>query len=202
MGLLLAGWVGTMSPGALAEEGRSGRDGESRKERPEAGARPERPEAQNVDAMERRLEELKRRIRGLAEEGKREEAEAVEREAREVARNLERVRSERRDHEAAAAGPARIPDRDRAEVERRQRHMRMAAENLAAAGMEDMARRIMQEAEGMDRRLREAGGGREAPRPQIPPEAMQRHLEELSGAVQELRRQVEQLRHEMRERGK
>ncbi len=192
-GLLLTGWIGITTPGALADEGRGGRDGEPRRERAEAGARPERPDAQNPDAMERRLQELRQRIHRLAEEGKREEAEAVEREAREIARNLERVRAGQREREAAPARPGGQPEREAAEIERRQRHLRMAAENLAAAGMEDMARRIMQEAETMDRRLRDSGAGREAPRPILPPEAMQRHLEELSGAVQELRRQVDQL---------
>ena len=227
-------------------------------DRKEAGARRERAEPQSdVAVMERRLEELKGRIRELAQAGRKDEAEAVEKEAREIARHLERIRAERRERETAQArgegadrerralaehaenlerkmkelqgkeGPdaeaarrkiaeefkairqrmeqmkarpeAGRPEPGREDLERRIQHLRAAAENLAAAGMEDAAHKIMQEAEAAQRNLRGAEGAREQPRPSVPPEAMQRHVEELTGVVQDLRRQVEALQRELRE---
>ncbi|MBM4154212.1 MAG: hypothetical protein FJ221_04200 [Lentisphaerae bacterium] len=193
VGLLFAGLVGLAITGAQAGERGRGEaaESEARKER----AVRERAEPRTeVEAMERRLEELKRRIHALAEEGKREEAGELEREAREVAQNLDRARA----RGAEAGAREGRPDPDREEIERRLRHMRVAAENLAAAGMEDAAHRILQESEAMERRLREGGGRPGAQPPQAPPEALRRHVEELTGVVRELRQQVERMQQELR----
>lgn len=247
--VLMLGLAGLTGTGAAAQE-EGGRK--------EAGARRERAEPQSeVAVMERRLEELKGRIRELAQAGRKDEAEAVEKEAREIARKLERVRAERRERETpqargdaadrerqelaehaanlerkmkelqgkegpdaeaarrkiaeefaairqrmeqlkSRAEPGR-PQPGREDLERRIQHLRVAAENLAAAGMEDVARKIMQEAEAAERQLRGAEGAREQPRPPAGPEAMQRHVAELTEVVQDLRRQVENLQRQLRE---
>ena len=259
-GALLAGLFCVAFTGAVAQEGadRKGpREPGVPAERAERGDR-ERPAPEaEFAAMERRLEELKGRIRALAEQGKKEEAETVEREAREVAQRLEIMRAERRERQAGQAYAGEIererrtlveraqglerklqelrgqegPDAEaarrktedalrgvhgrlqqmeggargdrpiegRADIEGRLHLMREAARNLMAAGMEDASRRIMQEADEMERRSRGPEGARDRPARVPQQEALQRHVEELTGVVQDLRREVENLRQQVRE---
>lgn len=77
------------------------------------------------------------------------------------------------------------------ERQRRMHHVRAAAENLRAAGMHELADRLLREAEGR----RGPGSG-----PMPPPEApdLARVVHELTGQVQQLRREVEELRGQVR----
>ncbi len=259
-GALLAGLFCVAFTGAVAQEGadRKGpREPGVAAERAERGDRERAAPEAEFAAMERRLEDLKGRIRALAEQGKKEEAEAAEREAREIAQRLEIMRVERRERQAGRAYAGEIererralaeraqglerklqelrgqegpdaeaarrkiedalrgvherleqmeggprgdrPVGDRAEIERRLHHMREAGRNLMVAGMEDAARRIMEEADEMERHSRGPEGARDRPARMPQQEALQRHVEELTGVVQDLRREVENLRQQVRE---
>ena len=194
---------------ALAQEGK--------KEEAEAAEREARAVAQRLEIMraERREREAGRAYAGEIE---RERRALVER-AQGLERELQKLR-EREGPDAEAArrkiedslravherlqqmegGPrADRPVGDRTEIERRLHHMREAARNLMVAGMEDAARRIMEEADEMERHSRGPEGARDRPARVPQQEALQRHVEELTGVVQDLRREVENLRQQMRE---
>jgi hypothetical protein len=83
------------------------------------------------------------------------------------------------------------------EAGNRIKHLRAAAENLHAAGADDLARQIMEKAEAMERETREA-------RSRLLQEAKLRGGPDLGGIpaqVDELRREVARLREEIREVG-
>ncbi len=83
------------------------------------------------------------------------------------------------------------------EVGRRIKHLRIAAENLHAAGAADLANQIMEKAEAMEREAREA-------KMRMTEEARHRGGPEMGGIpaqIDELRREVARLREEMKELG-
>ena len=83
------------------------------------------------------------------------------------------------------------------ETGRRIKHFRIAAENLHAAGADDLAKQLMEKAEIMEREAREA-------KMRMMEEA-ERHVgPEMGGIpaqIEELRREVGRLREEMKELG-
>jgi beta-lactamase regulating signal transducer with metallopeptidase domain len=144
---------------------------------------PDRPQPER-EQLKRRLEEL------LAAAGRHEEAEAREREAREIIRQLERR-----------------PDRPRPgspeDLERRTHHLRIAVENLHAAGLHEQAEHLAQQ---MLLLLEEHHRGDQPPPPpeyrDRPPhpelghrlEQQDRAIDELGGAVRQLHRQMSEMR--------
>ncbi len=142
---------------------------------------------QELERLERRLQELREKEGPEAEAERRK----IENAMREIRARVDKGGGDRRE------GP---PEGDRAELERRLRHLRAAAENLAAAGMEDAARRVLQDAEQLERRLAGGEGARdERRREAVPAEALQRHVEELTGGVRELRMEVQNLKRQVQE---
>jgi chromosome segregation ATPase len=147
-----------------------------------------------VEQVQGRREEMKRNLA-------RHEAQKMERRLSELAdKQGPDAEAERRKIEGAmkelqlrlrlpeAGSRQRHADGKRTEAEQRLRHMRAAAENLKAAGMEDAARRVMEEAEKIQRRLRSESA---------PPEALQRQVEELTRAVRELRAEIGNVHREL-----
>lgn len=154
------------------------------------------PERQQI---EQKLEELQRKFRELREAGKGDEAERVGREIREIRARLGAMREGR---------PMGKPDMPPEERQRRMQHLRAAAENLRAAGMPELAERILRQGEPFG----PPGEGRprpEGPRPEGPrgefgrpegprPEGIEPVMREMMNQMQELRRQVQELRDEVR----
>jgi prefoldin subunit 5 len=139
----------------------------------EPGPRPERPIArlsqilEGLRAKERQLKEAKAPEKELVE---------VRDQIARTEHELQRLRGrpgERQTHEEAI---------------NRIRHLRVAAENLKAAGAHDLAVQLMRQAEEMERDVQAA---RERERPSRP--------EGLIEQVQALRREVEQLRAQVEE---
>ncbi|MGC8990077.1 MAG: hypothetical protein ACP5MD_08155, partial [Verrucomicrobiia bacterium] len=100
----------------------------------------------------------------------------------------------------------RRPERERAEMEKRHEHLRMAVENLHAAGLPDLAERVAREG----KRILAEQQGME-PRPGVFPvrpapmmEQMRNELRELREAVRNMDRRIDELTRqaaELRKRG-
>jgi len=159
--------------------------------RPREGADQPRPDREQ---LVKRLAELKALVGRLAAAGKRDEAAAKEREVHEIIRLLER---------RPDAPPPGVPE----ELQRRIGHLKVAIDNLRAAGLNEQAQQLVQQ---VDRLIEEHRGltGRppEPPRPPeprerpVPPELGERleqqgqAIRELNAAMNELRQQMAQLR--------
>jgi hypothetical protein len=136
-------------------------------------------------ARYRDLEKMRREIERLAQDGWYEEAERLEQVARRVARELDRT-----------TPPRPRLDRDRhpamaEDIQRRIEHLRVAVENLHAAGMHEPAEDLTREMERIEREAREPG------RPPGPPEHQWPHP--LEHVVHELSAQMEEMRHDLRQ---
>jgi len=151
--------------------------------------RPDQPRPDQPQPPElRQLEELEREIHRLSEAGRHEEAEVLKRRGREL---MEAMRRRQMDRPPEPARPAvRDP-----ELERRIHHLRVAMENLHAAGMPDQAEMLARQIERMMQAM--PGPRADVPRPDVPPEGPR--PEGPDRAIQELRGQVDQLRREMAE---
>ncbi|MHC4549405.1 MAG: hypothetical protein ACYTEZ_11575 [Planctomycetota bacterium] len=164
--------------------------------------------------IERRLRTLRDEIASLRERGRTEEVGKLEREARELARRLERVGREaprprdplyrkpgtdRRRHDYWPRDDRRLDrprddrprpygprDREGGEIERRIHHLRVAAENLGAAGYPERARELLQSAEELERKLRAEG--------ERGPRGVEQRVRELEETVHQLREEVHELR--------
>ena len=81
-------------------------------------------------------------------------------------------------------------------MQRRLQHLRVAIENLRAAGLNDQANALAQDAERL--RARRAAGG-DGPRdvPAAAPQ-LERAVQELRGQVQEMRQQMEEMRQHLK----
>ena len=160
--------------------------------------RPAAPEAQQKERAAREqaakhIQEMEFKIGMLVKEKEFEKAEAVRRELNKLKAQLGMAE---RPQPGAPAGP-------QAEIERRLAHVRVAVENLHAAGMHEHAERVKQDAERMmrelheqaERREREAREHREGPRPGAEPrvEALLDQLHQMHREVQELREMVKRL---------
>jgi hypothetical protein len=135
--------------------------------------------------VQARLEELKAAIHRAAEAGKPDEAERLEREAHELMRMLEQRPGDR---------PPGAPEG--AERERRLQHLRVAIDNLHAAGLHEPAEALARQAEAlvrggeMPREPRPEGG----PRPEGPAPHLERAVQDLNRQMDEMRRQMEEIR--------
>ena len=160
-------------------------------ERIEVQLRELQPQAPNRERLQARLEELKAAHRRAKEAGRLDEVERLEREARE----LGLMEPRRGDH------PAARPEGD--DMQRRLQHLRVAIENLRAAGLNDQANALAHDAERLARGERpatpEAGRRPDGPRdvPAAAPQ-LERAVHELRGQVQELRQQMEEMRHHLK----
>ena len=161
-----------------------------REARPEAG----RNAGHELEEMSKYHAELREQVGRLHKEGKHEEAEKVEQEANRVRERLGRMAPRRQPERR----PEPSPEGAGGPQERLQ-HLRIAAENLHAAGQHDAARDIEQQIEAGERefRQREPRGG-----PQPSPDGMIREMREQMEAmhreIRELREQLEDLRKQRR----
>ena len=144
----------------------------------------------------RRVDELMEAHERAAREGRPEEAERLLREAEEIRRDLER-----RPDRDRPDGP---PPEEREEMERRVHHVRVAVENLHAAGLHEQAEQLAREMEHLLR-------GRPEPLPPRPrepgtpphgegmphPEQWEGVLRELHGAIGQLNERTEVLAHKV-----
>jgi hypothetical protein len=131
-----------------------------------------------------------------------EKFQAVEREMREIREGIGHRERPQPEGHRPEGGP-------RAELERRLHHLRVAADNLRAAGMHDQAEQLMRQAEGLARELghREEGPPREhhpdRPRPEgereQPHRPDQPRGENLERAVVELHQQMREMHGQMEE---
>lgn len=136
------------------------------------------PAAEHIEPHER-LQALRQRIMQLREEGRMEEADRLEREARQSMELLHKHRQEEplMQHSGEPFQP--VP----ADAERRMHHLRVAAENLHAAGLHDQAEKLMQQAQRM------------AMTPKVRPMAPGHdgRMDELIGHLRRLNERVERL---------
>jgi uncharacterized protein YukE len=146
-----------------------------------------RPDAPNRERVQARLEELKAAIHRAAEAGRRDEAERLEREAHELMRMLEQRPGDR---------PPGAPEG--ADMERRMQHLRVAIENLRAAGLHEPAEALARQAEGLMRGRAVPGPHPEAgPRPEGAPH-LERAVQDLSRQMEEMRRQMDEIRNALK----
>lgn len=178
------------------------REGEPR--RVEREGRPAEPPPHVRELLERRRH-LEERVRDLSAALERARPDSDD--ARELRGKLERARWEleevaqqlgRRPERVEGPRPVgrprgELPPIPPEERERRMRHLRVAVENLRAAGMHELAERVLHEAEG---RPGLPGMPPGPPGPQPP--KLVRAVHELAGQVQQLRREVEELRGQLR----
>jgi predicted nucleic acid-binding Zn-ribbon protein len=122
-------------------------------------------------------------------DGQKEEAQRLENEMREIHKRDAAIRAEITKTEAAMRGDRGDDAGDR---ERRLRHLRVAAENLHAAGLHEAAQHVIGQIERLERAPRDGAPGEYRPgTPQQPDGQLQRE-------VHNLHRQMEQMREEMR----
>jgi hypothetical protein len=145
----------------------------SKRGQAEPGPRPERPIARLSQVLEG-LRDKERQLR---------EAKVPEKELAEIREQIARTEHEL---QRLRGGPGERNPHE--ESINRIRHLRIAAENLKAAGAHDLAVQVMRQAEEMEREVHAA---RERERPD--------HPEGLNEQVQALRREVERLRAEVEE---
>jgi len=143
--------------------------------------RPDAP-SRDVPPEMARLEEIRRQIARLSEAGHHEEAEQLKREGRELLQRMQQRRPDR-------PGPD-------ADFQRRMDHIRVAAENLHAAGMPDAAEQLMRDAERM---MAEMHGQPQPPRHPDgpPPEEIHRIIGELHGQMEQMHREMQEMREQL-----
>lgn len=183
----------------LEREARELREEAERREA-QAGRKAPRPD------IEREIGHLKERLQDLlAKQHRQVEAEAPERDqavVREAIAHTERELNALKEHLAAGRPPRPEIEAQVRKIEeagRRLQHLRIAAENLKAAGVHDLAIKLTEKADNMERDLREAKKhlAREmSPRGRPDPrDAEIRELraqnERLHGEIHELREKLE-----------
>ena len=153
---------------------------------------PEPPAEVMREILHLRRDQLRHAAKRLREAGKLEMAERMEREARESAEKLESLSREHPDR-PHPEGPE--------EMERRHAHVRAAMENLHAAGLHELAERLMGEIEGMHRERPTVPPRDAEPRREGPPRRgnMEPAVEELRGQMAEMRREMDELRGMLKE---
>jgi soluble cytochrome b562 len=133
----------------------------------------------------RRHHELREKIRQAKESGDEEKVRELMQQARASGRHFHPHPHADRDRRAPGSGPSAHPG----SAEKRVHHLHIAAANLDAAGMREMAERVrraaQEQAEQIRRRREQSGQGAM--------QDMQRNLRELKEEVRHLRRQVEEL---------
>jgi TolA-binding protein len=101
------------------------------------------PERREIAEMEEQLQRMAAKIKDLRQLGRTEDADRLERERAELKERFLALRER-------GEGLRREGD-PKAEQERRIQHIRIAVENLHAAGMHDLAERLAREVKTMDR---------------------------------------------------
>jgi hypothetical protein len=148
-----------------------------------------RPRARETapSPLERELREVITEARRRAAGGNHEAAQELQRRAAEIREELQarRMHEGERKREGAAPGPE--------EIERRLHHVRVAMENLHAAGLPDVAHHLEEVAADLERALHRGGPGRD------PIHHLQAQIEELRGVVGRLAEQMERLKHAVAE---
>jgi hypothetical protein len=190
---------------ALAEQGRKDAAERLTKEAQELVREAERREAQAKQEaprpeMEREVGHLKERLQDLlVKQKKLDEANAPERDRAEVREQIAGTERELNAvRERLAAGHQARPEfeaqvRMIEEAARRTHHIRVAAENLKAAGIHDLAMKLTEQAEKMEREIGEAKErlAREMDRPGGP--------DPRDAEIRELRQQNERLQAQIRD---
>jgi hypothetical protein len=195
----------------LMEQGERARG----KERQEAGVA--RGGDENQQEVELQTKELSARMRALKEKQQvlaangalsEEQRMQLQRQMEETAKQMKTLEARRRmtsgKDQPAPTKPGSAGGDDRA---RRLKHMRVAAENLRAAGMNDVAQAVMSKADEFEREMREARVREGAQRPprgsgvdRGEVEAMRRELQQLREEVRRLRAEEQPQRRERPER--
>jgi DNA repair exonuclease SbcCD ATPase subunit len=152
--------------------------------------------------IDKEVHHLKERLQDLrAKEQKMKEGNAPEQEMVEVREQISRTERELKQIHAHHAGHVELPPEFRAQAEkleiagRRIHHLRVAALNLKLAEEHDLAHKLMEQAEAMERDVHEA-------KQRLAAEmhaADQRHGEHAPDVVRELKEQIERLRAEVKE---
>ncbi|MBI1177766.1 hypothetical protein GC207_10045 [bacterium] len=157
------------------------RDGDERPDEMERDRRPPRPEEQ-----ERHLAELREHATDLRKDGHPEEAERVEREIDEIQRQPRGFdRPPRRPRDPR-------PPMEIGRIQERLNHLQIAAANLHAAGLPDLAQAVEREADETRRQLEERA---HRDHPEGPPP--REELEQLHREIDELHHQIDELRQEL-----
>lgn len=141
--------------------------------------RPPSPEADTKRAVGDELRKAER-------DGRRGDAERLRRHLEEMER-----------HPSGRPGrPGAQPDDKGHEMARRIEHMHLAAKNLEQAGMHEEAHRLQQQAEHMEREFHQTREGAEREHG----EQVERAMRELHGVVDQLKKEIEHLKAELRKR--
>jgi beta-lactamase regulating signal transducer with metallopeptidase domain len=199
-------------PPAERERGRNA----ERRGRPEGVEGPRGPQRPDAEALRQRMQEIRERVERLREEGKTDEVERLKEEARQLMRRGDALREGFR----GRGGPGFEGRPEMTEPLRRMIHLRMAMDNLRAAGLTEMADKVRDQLEALQRehpQMKMPEGNRlegrpwqrfsREPGPQAASEGPGRQptgtpeLQELREQMQRMHREVQELREQMRQRG-
>jgi hypothetical protein len=150
----------------------------------------------SVDELRDRAKSLQSKAAVLAKQGQKEEASKYEQEAHKLFEAAEHSERERR-----SPNDQDHPRPDLQQLEQgaqRIKHLRIAAENLRAAGTNDVAEQLTRQADKMELELRQFKQALETKYSQRQDQD-QSSTRSLRGEVEDLHRQVEQLRAEVQE---
>lgn len=174
-------------------------EGEGR--RPEGEVRRDQPrEGVRIEAVERKLEELRHALREAEAAGQQDRAEQLRAQIREVEAQLRRARE-------ARPPEGRIPPEVRAgmleRIERQLNEVRERLRDAREAGREELVRALKQRLEQLERAMRDVREGRPPvlpPRGEAPPMVVrQQSMERLERAMNEVRERLHRAREEGRE---
>jgi len=161
-----------------------------------------RSEKGDRPGIDKEVHRLKERLQDLrAKEQKMREANAPEQELAEVREQISGMERELKMIHARHAGHGEPPPEFRAQAEkleiagRRIHHLRVAAENLKMAEMHDLAHKLMEQAEAMERDVHEAKQRLAAEMHK----GHERHGEHGSDVARELKEEIQRLRAEVKE---
>jgi len=165
-----------------------------------------RGEKGDRSGTDKEVHHLKDRLQDLrAKEQKMREANASEQELAEVREQINGTERELKQIHAHHAGHGEVPSEFRAQAEkleiagRRIHHLRVAAENLKMAEMHDLAHKLMEQAEGMERDV-QAAKERLAEEMHKGHERHEDHGPDVGpDVVRELKAEIERLRTEVKE---
>jgi len=191
----------------LKEQGRVKAAEDLARQAAELAEAAERLEGRRPKVSEEEIEKLHGHLKDLLDKERRmKEARAPERDLAEIReqivkteRELDGLRAAFKRQVEGRKGPGFHPEMmaKLEETGRRTKHFRIAAENLHAAGADDLAKQLMEKAEAMEREAREA-------KMRMMEQAKHRGGLEMGGLpaqIEELRREVARLREEMKELG-
>jgi DNA repair exonuclease SbcCD ATPase subunit len=195
---------------ALAEQGNKDEAGRLEKESTkllEAAERMEqktkgRGEKGHRPGIDKEVHQLKERLHDLlAKEQKMRDGNAPEQELAEVREQISNTERELKKIHSHHGEPSKHRPELREQAEkleiasRRIHHMRVAAQNLKMAEMHDVAHKIMEQAEAMERDVQEA----KQRLAEAMHEGQERHGEHGPDVVRELKKEIERLRAEVKE---